>query len=344
MSDEQPVNHGRFFHLSMPDSEWLQVADKHAMVDEAAAKLYALPIEEFRKIPYQPPPLATYAPVEGRDIRIAESHVTVRDGTSIEVRIYQHISNEKSNSLTPIYYNIHGGGWMTGNTESEETQNRLVAARNKVLVISVDYRRSPEFPYPCGLNDCYDVFKWLLRHAASLGGDAKRIIIGGGSAGANLATVVARRARDEGITAIIGQILNIPVTCHPDHFPASKYSIGTTSSYQQNADAPIVSATRMRLFWDNYIAAEKANDPQASPLLSDNLKYLPPALIQVAGMDPLRDEGYAYAEALKNSGVSVTLNTHAGMPHAFYVYSHFKKTKEYHEAVMEFVEGITTSK
>jgi hypothetical protein len=110
MSGRQPINYGRFSHLSMPDSEWLQVADNHATVDEAAAKLYALPIEEFRKIPYQPPPLAPYAPVEGQDVQITKSHVTVRDGTSIGVRIYQHISNEKSSSFAPIYYNIHGGG------------------------------------------------------------------------------------------------------------------------------------------------------------------------------------------------------------------------------------------
>lgn len=101
---------GRFSHLSTPDSEWLQVADEHAKADEAAAKLYALPIEEFRKIPYRPPLLASYAPVEGRDVQITKSHVTVRDGTSIGVRIYQYISNEKSTLFAPIYYNIHGGG------------------------------------------------------------------------------------------------------------------------------------------------------------------------------------------------------------------------------------------
>ncbi|WAO94373.1 Lipase esterase family protein [Fusarium falciforme] len=175
-----------------------------------------------------------------------------------------------------------------------------------------------------------------LKNAESLRVDPSKTIIGGGSAGANVAAVISRLVRDEGLDNIKGQLLNIPVTCHPDHHPQE---LGCRS-YEENADAPIVSAHRMRWFWANYLPRGGEEDPRASPLLATDLRGLPPALIQVAGMDPLRDEGIAYAEALKANDVDVTLKIYPGLPHAFYTYPEMRSTIEYQETMVDWFGRI----
>ncbi|KAK9777149.1 putative Lipase esterase family protein [Seiridium cardinale] len=293
--------------------EWARVAPEHEKIERVIETLYSLPIAEFRKVPYRPPPMSTDVPIPGRDISIREAKVPVRDGHDISIRIYEPLNLGQNHML---FFNIHGGGWTVGSPETEEAQNRLIAARNEAVVVSVDYRkykilvatspaypsltlfRAPEYPFPYALNDCYDVLLWCISSSESLGVEKDSIILGGGSAGANIVAALAQIVRDEGINGIIGQVLNIPVTCHPDHFPRSEYEYG---SYTQNANAPIVNAARMRLYWSYYLPSGAA-DPRASPLLASSLAGLPPALIQVAGMDPLRDEGLAYAQALKDSG------------------------------------------
>ncbi|VUC23915.1 unnamed protein product [Clonostachys rosea] len=354
-------NERRHAFLSTMHPAWRAVAELHATTEKSASTLYELPIEEFRQVPYRPPPLAADAPVPGRDIRISRREVSVRDGAVIGLRLYEPMTEGKSRT---VFFNVHGGGWTVGTTETEENQNRLVCFKNNIVVISVDYRRAPEFPFPYPLNDAYDAFKWLIKNAEELGVSPHRILIGGGSAGANIASqsaVIAQMARDEGISGIIGQVLNIPVTCHPDFFPAAKYEY---FSYEQNADAPIVSAARMRWFWNNYLPTPEAN-PKSSPLLSGDLSNLPPAcksqyenfpphrllkpdtrmnnspvVVQIAGMDPLRDEGIAYAEALRANGVPVRLKTYPGMPHAFYVYPNLQPSMEYTDAVVEWMAAI----
>ncbi|OAL53562.1 lipase esterase family protein [Pyrenochaeta sp. DS3sAY3a] len=323
-----------YAHLSDPHPEWKKVAEEYKKIEETTAHLWALPIEEFRKVPYKPAPLSKDAPKPGEHVEISERQIPVRDGTEIGVRIYRPLVITNNHVM---FFNIHGGGWTVGTPQTEETQNRLIAARNKAIVVSVDYRLAPEFPFPYALHDSIDAFKW-----ATLGADPNRIIVGGGSAGANLlklskATVLAQISRDENMGGIIGQIINIPVTCHPDHFPHSRYE---GRSYEQNALAPIVSASKMRLFWNNYLPSADAH-PWTSPLLSDSLAGLPPALIQIAGMDPLRDEGIAYAEALKSHGVDVKLQIYPGMPHAFYVYPDLGPSIEYFETMVGWIDEIT---
>ncbi|KAH8714616.1 lipase esterase family protein [Ilyonectria robusta] len=322
--------HSRFAHLSQAHPEWNKVASKQRELEPLAQRLYSLPLEEFRKVPYRPPPLPANAPVPGIDIIIREDEVIVRDGAKVKVRMYEpvHLSSRHL-----LFFNIHGGGWTTGSPETEEAQNRLIAANCSAVVCSVDYRRAPEFPFPYALNDSVDALKWCKQHAGRLGINPEKIIVGGGSAGANVCAAVAQISSHEGITGIIGQILNIPVTCHPDHFPKSKYEY---SSYVQNANSPIVSASMMRIFWKNYLPRAHP-DPRTSPLLAPSFKGLPPALVQVAGMDPLRDEGLAYAEAMKAEGVNITLKIYPGMPHAFYVYPDLEPSVEYFEAMVDWI-------
>ncbi|KAF2020075.1 lipase esterase family protein [Aaosphaeria arxii CBS 175.79] len=324
----------RFAHLSDPHPEWKTVAEDHMKNEEKLSYLYDLPIEEFRKIPYRPPPLSVNVPQPGQHLQISERQIRVRDGTKISLRIYRPMMTTGNHVL---FFNIHGGGWTVGMPQTEEGQNRLIAARNEAIVVSVNYRLAPEFPFPYALEDSIDALKWTQSNARLLEADPSRIILGGGSAGANVAAVMAQIARDENMSGIIGQILNIPVTCHPDHFPHSKYE---GNSYEQNALAPIVNAAKMHFFWNNYLPSGEAH-PWNSPLLSKSLRGLPPTLVQVAGMDPVRDEGIAYAEALMAEGVDVKLKVYAGMPHAFYVYPDFGSSLEYLETMVEWVHQVS---
>ncbi|EXJ87218.1 hypothetical protein A1O3_04177 [Capronia epimyces CBS 606.96] len=296
---------------SSPSPSWSQVAEAQKKVDELSKQVLALPIADLRAIKYRPAALPEDIPQPGIDIDISTIEVPVRDGAKIPLRVYR-AKAASANQLPDsdgavLFFNIHGGGWVLGVPETEEAQNRIIAVRNKAVVVSVDYRKAPEFPFPVPLDDSYDVLQWCRQkeNAVSLGVDANKIVIGGGSAGANLTAAITLRARaHDNLSGIVGQILNIPVTCHPQYFPSERYS---HLSWSQNAEAPVVDAARMIWFWNHYLSAsgvEAAADPSLSPLLASKeaLEGLPPALVQVAGMDPLRDEGLAYAEALGASG------------------------------------------
>ncbi|CAK7234688.1 hypothetical protein SBRCBS47491_009033 [Sporothrix bragantina] len=330
-------------HLSEPDLAWLSVAEKHAPLDALSAEIYRLPLAEFRKVPYKPGPLPSNAPQPDKDLSIRSDTVTVRDGTTIGLRIYEPVTqaNTKGNTRKLLFYNVHGGGWTVGTPETEEAQNRFVAARNGAVVVSVDYRLAPEFPFPTAIHDSMDGLQWCIEHADALGIDTDRIVLGGGSAGANIVAAMTLLLRDDaplkGSFTVIGQLLNIPVTCHPSHFPSTKYEL---QSYKQNKDVPLVGADRMHIYWNNYIPAANAGNPLASPLLAPSLTNLPPALVQVAGMDPLRDEGLAYAGALQASGVSTTLKVYPGMPHAFYVYPDLAPSRQYFDTVVEWIASL----
>jgi acetyl esterase/lipase len=146
--------------------------------------------------------------------------------------------------------------------------------------------------------------------------------------------------RDERVSGVIGQILNIPVTCHPAFFPKSKYEY---FSYSQNKDASVIDAPKMDWFWDQYMP-EPEPEAYASPLIAKDLSGLPPALVQVAGMDPLRDEGLAYAEAMEADGVKVQVKTFRGLPHGFYMFPQLPATLEYIKNVTAFVETCSGGK
>ncbi|KAI9818371.1 MAG: hypothetical protein M1827_000429 [Pycnora praestabilis] len=175
-----------------------------------------------------------------------------------------------------------------------------------------------------------------ISNAQELGIDANRVIVGGSSAGGNLSASLALRARDQGLSCIIGQVLNTPVTCHPKHFPFAKYEY---TSYEQNAEASILSKKTMNWFWDQYLP-DAGRATYANPLLADSLYDLPPALVQIAGLDPLRDEGFAYADALKAAGNNVEIQVYAGMPHGFGRFTTFVAGRRYVQSVVEFVAWV----
>lgn len=194
----------------------------------------------------------------------------------------------------PVVLYFHGGGWVLGDQVSDEPLCRDLCVRSDTVVISVNYRHAPEDRYPAAAEDAWAALQWVAAHTIELGGIPDDLVVAGWSAGGNLAAVVAQRARDEGGPRLRGQLLITPVTDGGMD----------TGSYRDNADGFVLTASLMRWFWNSYCDPEQRTEPTAAPLRGE-LAGLPPAIVVTAEFDPLRDEGIAYAEALRAAGVPV---------------------------------------
>ncbi|KAI8203727.1 Versiconal hemiacetal acetate esterase [Colletotrichum sp. SAR 10_86] len=218
---------------------------------------------------------------------------------------------------------IHGGGWTLGDLEGEDIACKAICEYTKVVVVSMDYRLAPENPFPRGLEDCWDILLWTLENSSTLGIDPNCVMVSGSSSGGNSTAVIAHRARDKGI-ALKGQILRIPATCHIGCYPPEL----KLRSMEELKDAPLLSKRSMETFY-GYYSPPDPSSPEVSPLLSQNFKDLAPAYLQVAGMDPLRDEGLAYAAKLKDAGVPTKVDIYPGLPHAFGYFPELSATPKF---------------
>ncbi|KAF2097659.1 hypothetical protein NA57DRAFT_66311 [Rhizodiscina lignyota] len=241
-----------------------------------------------------------------------EIKIPVRDGTSIRALLFRP-ENPKGDGPLAVFF--HGGGWLGGIPEYH-TGEGINLAKNGCVSISVDYRMAPEYTFPTAVNDSWDALKWAHENAKTLGADpSKGFIIGGASAGANISSIIALLARDEGISPpITGVSLFSPVVVHPEAVP-EKYK-ALYKSYEQCRDAPVLDKKAMDFLLDLY------KPIPTSPLFSSLLwptghKNLPPHYISVCGLDPLRDDGLIYNEVLKENGVSTKLAVYPGLFHTF---------------------------
>ncbi|RYP41235.1 hypothetical protein DL769_011609 [Monosporascus sp. CRB-8-3] len=260
-----------------------------------------------------------------------------RDGEMIELKVY------KSPNIVPdatLVYRMHGSGWCVGSHEVDGAENVYAAVNTNIVVISVKYRKAPEHPFPTGFYDSYDGLLWCKNNAKALGINPEKIILAGSSAGANLAAALALEIRDNGITGIVAQILHFPAACHPKFSPRDKYEFG---SYAQNSDDCVLSVLRYEAFLDAYLP-DPEPDHRHSPLLASSFKDLPPALIQFAGLDILRDDAFAYAEALETAGVDVKIYGYKGVPHGFPGYLlAIPETAEFYERYNTFLKKCAGS-
>jgi acetyl esterase len=275
-----------------------------ALLDQMQAigfpELGSLPAPELRarlEAMRVPLPVAAVKHVEDRAIP--------GPGGRIPLRIY----TPDAASPRPAIVFLHGGGWVIGNLESHDGTCRELANRAGATVVSVDYRLAPETRFPGAAEDCFAATRWVVENAAALGADPRRVAVAGDSAGGNLAAVVAQISRDRGGPPLRFQLLVYPVA-DADFERAS---------YRDNADGYFLTRAAMQWFWDQYVpnAAQRA-DPYASPLRARSLAGLPPALVISAEFDPLRDEGEAYAEALRRAGVAVQCSRYDGQIHGFF--------------------------
>lgn len=235
--------------------------------------------------------------------RVEDRRIPGPEG-EIPVRIY----TPEGTGPFPIFVNFHGGGWVIGDLETADAVCRDIARTAGCVVVSVDYRLAPEHTFPAAVVDSFAATAWVAENARALNGNG-RLAVGGESAGGNLAAVVSRLARDRGGPNIHFQLLLYPVTdCDL-----------TRPSYEANGQGYLLEQATMRWFWDQYCPDPEARrHPDASPLLADDLSRLPPALVVTAEFDPLRDEGEAYANALRDAGVTVDAVCYDGLVHDFF--------------------------
>ena len=229
----------------------------------------------------------------------------------IPARLYQPNTMPWQTLLPALVY-FHGSGFVVLDLDSHDDICRRLCAGSGCVVLSVDYRLAPEHRCPAAPDDCLAATRWLAAQAASLGVDAACIALAGDSAGACLAAVTAQRIRDEGGPALCGQLLFYPVTDFPD---------APAGSYIECAEGYGLTRERMLWFWQQYLAEPvQAALPMASPLRAPSLAGLPAACVLTAQYDVLRDEGHAYARALREAGVPTLEHCIDGMNHGFLKY------------------------
>jgi acetyl esterase len=246
-------------------------------------------------------PMPEYAGVS------VEARTLPASGREIAVRVYRP---EGARGVLPVVVFFHGGGFVLCTLDTHDPYCRALAAEGGVMVVSVDYRLAPEHKFPAGVEDCLAATEWLLAHAAEWGGDLRRVFVGGDSAGAALATVVALLLRDRGEAGrLAGQILLYPV---------AGYYEPPTVSYVEMSEGYGLTREGMIWFWDHYLNdASEASDFRAVPLSATSLAGLPRAFVVTAEYDVLRDEGQEYARRMEAAGVSVEHLFAEGMNHGF---------------------------
>jgi acetyl esterase len=197
---------------------------------------------------------------------------------------------------------------VIGDLDSHDVVCRKLADEGELIVISVDYRLAPDHKFPAAVDDAVAAAKWIADNAKQLGVDVSRLMVGGDSAGGNLAAVVALASRDGNGPRIAGQVLI---------YPATDFAM-THPSHSEPETSRLLTHSVIRWFKNHYLGDADINDWRASPARATTLAGLPPAYVLTAGADPLRDEGDEYARRLKEAGVPVTYRTFPGQFHGFF--------------------------
>jgi acetyl esterase len=241
------------------------------------------------------------------EVAAVEALAAPGPGGAIPIRAYRAAGTARSERLPALIY-LHGGGWTIGDPDTHDVVCRTLANGARCAVFSVDYRLAPEHKFPAAVDDALAAMRWIASEAARLDIDAARVAIGGDSAGGNLATVAALALRDAGGPPLVFQLLIYPATDFHCRFP----------SHRENAEGYLLTAKSIAYFAANYLnGAHEYDDWRASPLYASSLAGLPPALVLTAGCDPLRDEGKAYADRLRDAGVPVEYLNFEGQIHGF---------------------------
>jgi acetyl esterase/lipase len=210
----------------------------------------------------------------------------------------------------PVFMFFHGGGWVLGDFPTHERLVRDLVNESGAAAVFVNYDPSPEAHYPVAITQAYEATKWVAEHGAEIGVDGKRLALAGNSVGGNMVAAVALQAKQFHTPAIRYDVMLWPVT--DAHFD--------DATYNQFAQGYFLTKNMMKWFWDSYTPSEKdRNNILASPLraTTEQLKGLPPTLIQTAELDVLRDEGEAFGRKLDAAGVPVTVTRYNGMIHDY---------------------------
>ncbi|MEB2282997.1 alpha/beta hydrolase [Lysinibacillus xylanilyticus] len=293
-------------------------AVRYIKASDSSKQYYDLTPQEARAIRIVPKWTSPHSP---QLAAIENKKITVRDGAQINVRIYRPVLDKK----LPVIVYYHGGGWVFGNLDSTDAGCQLLAEKAQAIVVSIDYRLAPEYPFPTPLYDAYDSFMWVFENIENFGGDKANLTVAGDSAGGNLATVVAYLAATLNGPVIKAQALIYPVV-NVDF---------TTASYNAYGEHFGLDKQGMQWFANHYIDKENYMNPLVSPLQIDDFSVLPKTIIIAAEADVLYDEGLAYARKLTDAGVTVE---HVNMPGL--IHSYFSKMDFFEQATIETAEKI----
>ena len=234
--------------------------------------------------------------------RVEDFTLPARDGTALPARLYA-----PSHARLPVLLYFHGGGFTVGSIATHDTLCRVLSQRAGCAVVSLDYRLAPAYKFPTAHNDAWDALTYLAAKGAAHGLDISRMAVGGDSAGGTLAAVCAILARDAGLPLALQLLIYPGTTAHQD-----------TASHRTLADAPLLSQTLVSWFFSQYVhSSAERDDWRFAPLNADDVDGVAPAWIGLAEVDPLIDEGIAYADKLRAAGVAVDLEIYRGVTHEF---------------------------
>ncbi|MCF7533006.1 alpha/beta hydrolase [Pseudomonas petrae] len=284
-------------------------------------------------------PLEQLSPKDARAVLTGAQNSVEVDMTGVEVSDRTIRAGDQSIKLVivrpahtkgelPAFMFFHGGGWVLGDYPTHARLIRDLVVASGAVAVYVDYTPSPEAHYPVAINQAYTATKWVAEHGKDINVDGSRLAVAGNSVGGNMAAVVAIMAKQQHTPKLRFQLLLWPVT-----------NAGfDTPSYQTYAEGHFLTRNMMTWFWDNYTQDPKQRaEIHASPLRAstEELKGLPPALVQTAGLDVLRDEGEAYAHKLDAAGVEVTAVRYNGMIHDYGLLNPLSKVPEVQAAMRQ---------
>lgn len=298
------------------------MSEAHADIDAIVSKippLHTLSLEEARG------GYADYLSVE-RDLGsladVQDSVVAGPDDNAVSIRVY----TPEGEGPFPVLVWMHGGGFMLGDVESYDPVCRVLADKLDCIVVSPEYRLAPEHEFSAGLRDCYAVVEWTASRTEILDGASDKLVVGGDSAGGNLAAAVSLMARDRDGPDIDYQALVYPTTTF-------SYDFADEPTGGENY---FITEPDLQWSWDNYLTNEiDGMSPYASPLQARDLSDLPPATVITAEYDPLREEGVDYAERLAEAGVAVRHTHYDEMVHSFFTNFAEPRVEEAWDAVAE---------
>ncbi|MHC2433812.1 alpha/beta hydrolase [Bradyrhizobium sp. USDA 4451] len=277
----------------------LPLRDPSTMTPQSCREQLRALAEARKAVP--PPPVDVF-----RDIEVQGA------AGKLGARLYR---NGSGTAPTVIFF--HGGGWVAGDLETHDRQARNLVIETGAVVISVDYRRPPETRFPGAFEDAFAAIRDVIARLSEFGGDLSRIGVAGDSAGGNLAATAALACRDAGIR-LAGQLLVYPVTDVVGHY-ADAAENAKFPSRDENAEGYFLTRATMQWFAGHYLADKAdAADWRVSPLRAKSLAGVAPAVVTTAWFDPLRDEGHAYAMALRAAGVPVAYHTGEGLIHGYF--------------------------
>lgn len=259
------------------------------------------------------------------EVQAVEDHRIEAAGHEVPVRVYRPQGPARAG--TSVF--LHGGGWVFGDLRSHDGICRSLTRRSGITTVAVDYRRAPEHPFPAAAEDSAGVIRWIAEHGAEIGVAASPLAVVGDSSGGNLAAAAALIVGSDGT--------DTPLAFQALLYPATDPAMGT-ASYEENADDPFLSKDEMAWYWSKYGGGKAPEDPRAALSTVASFSGFPPTYVLAAGLDPLRDEGLAFADALRGSGVAVRCTEYRDMPHGFLLFA--GRLSRAREALAEVADEI----